>query len=173
MKVLLAFDGSDHSHAALVEVASRDWPVHTEIEVLTVVHSRWPAVGDPFFTVASAHIESMLEQQHDAPDLLKGAVAKINELAPHLVAVSGKTLEGIPHEVIVKEAEDWGADLIVLGSHGYGPIRRALLGSVAAAVAVEAPCPVEIIRMVRPVVKVRHALAAARGAGEAAQNSGT
>jgi nucleotide-binding universal stress UspA family protein len=157
MKVLLAFDGSAHSHAALVEVASRRWPAHTEIEVLTVVHSRWPVVGDPFFTVASAHIESMLEQQHDAPKLLEGAVAKILELAPRIVAVSSKTLEGVPHDVIVKEAEDWGADLIVLGSHGYGPIRRALLGSVAAAVAVEAPCPVEIIRSGRPPVAVRQA----------------
>jgi hypothetical protein len=49
-----------------------------------------------------------------------------------------------------------GADLIVLGSHGYGPIRRALLGSVAVAVAVDAPCAVEIIRMGRPSIAARH-----------------
>ncbi len=157
MKVLLAFDGSEHSQAALEEVASRAWPANTEIEVLTVIHSRWPIVGDPFFTVASAHIESMHEQQRDAPNLLRGAVARIRARAPRL-AVTSKAVEGVPHDAIVQEAADWGADLIILGSHGYGPIRRALLGSVAAAVAVEAPCAVEIIRMGKPSV-------AARGAG--------
>jgi nucleotide-binding universal stress UspA family protein len=155
MKVLLAFDGSEHSQAALAEVASREWPAQTEIEVLTVIHSRWPIVGDPLFTAASAHMESIQEQQRDAPDLLKRAVAQILEQAPRL-AVTSKVLEGVPHEVIVREAEDWGGDLIVLGSHGYGRVGRALLGSVAAAVAVEAPCAVEIIRMGRPPVATRH-----------------
>jgi nucleotide-binding universal stress UspA family protein len=155
MKILLAYDGSAHSQAALVEVASREWPAGSAIEVLTVIHSRWPMVGDPFFTIASAHMESLQEQQRDAPKLLEGAVARILEHAPAL-AVTGKALEGLPHEVIVKEAEDWGADLIVLGSHGYGRVRRAFLGSVAAAVAVEAPCAVEIIRIGRPSVAARH-----------------
>jgi nucleotide-binding universal stress UspA family protein len=155
MKVILAYDGSEHSQAALVEVASREWPADAEIEVLTVIHSRWPLVGDPFFTVASAHMESILDQERDAPALLKQAVEVIRRQAPR-VRVTSRALEGLPHEVIVREAEDWGADLIVLGSHGYGRIGRALLGSVAAAVAVEAPCAVEIIRMGRPSVAARH-----------------
>ena len=154
MKVLLAFDGSEHSQAALAEVASRGWAADTEIEVLTVIHSRWPIVADPFFTAASAHMESVQEQQRDAPELLEHAVARILERSPGRPLTS-KTVEGIPHEAIVKEAEDWGADLIVLGSHGYGPVRRAILGSVAAAVAVEAPCAVEIIRMGRPSAAAR------------------
>lgn len=155
MKVILAFDGSEHSQAALAEVASREWPADTEIKVLTVIHSRWPIVGDPFFTVSSAHMESMQEQERDAPELLKHAVEEIRSQAPRL-AVTSKAVEGVPHEVIVREAEDWEADLIVLGSHGYGRVGRALLGSVAAAVAVEAPCAVEIIRMGRPRVAARH-----------------
>ncbi len=154
MKVLLAFDGSEHSQAALAEVASRDWPAGTQIQVLTVIHSRWPVVGDPFFTVASAHMESMLEQQSEAPELLNSAVGQIRARAPRL-SVTSKVLEGVPHEVIVQEASDWDADLIVLGSHGYGRFRRAVLGSVAAAVAVERPA-VEIIRMGRPPVAASH-----------------
>ena len=155
MKVLLAFDGSEHSRAALAEVASREWPADTEIEVLTVIHSRWPIVADPFFTAASAHMESVQRQQRDAPELLEHAVAQILERMPGRT-VTSKAVEGTPHDAIVKEAEDWGADLIVLGSHGYGPVRRAILGSVAAAVAVEAPCAVEIIRTGRPPAAARH-----------------
>lgn len=165
MKVLLAIDGSDHSHAALDEVASREWPAGTEIVVLTVIHSKWPPGGDPFFTIASARVESIREQQHDAPQLLEEAVSHIQKTAASAISVTGKTLEGVPHELIVQEATSWDADLIVMGSHGYGPVRRALLGSVAAAVAVEAPCAVEIIRMGRPPVTARTRPASATGSG--------
>jgi nucleotide-binding universal stress UspA family protein len=109
-------------------------------------------VGDPLFTIASAHAESILSQRHEAPELLDAAVARLRTEQPGL-QVTTTTLEGVPHEVIVAEAERWHADLIVLGSHGYGRVRRAILGSVAAAVAVEAPCAVEIIRMGHPHVR--------------------
>jgi nucleotide-binding universal stress UspA family protein len=55
-------------------------------------------------------------------------------------------IEGEPKVVIIEEAERWGADLIVVGCHGYGPVKRFLLGSVSLAVAVHAPCSVEIVR---------------------------
>jgi nucleotide-binding universal stress UspA family protein len=55
-------------------------------------------------------------------------------------------LEGRPKETIVDEADRWGADLIVVGSHGYGAFRRLFLGSVSLAVAANAHCNVEIVR---------------------------
>jgi nucleotide-binding universal stress UspA family protein len=54
--------------------------------------------------------------------------------------------EGDPRSVIVDEAEEWGADMIVLGSHGYTGLKRLLLGSVAQSVAAHAHCSVEIVR---------------------------
>ena len=47
---------------------------------------------------------------------------------------------------IVKAAKDWPADLIVIGSHGRGGLKRALLGSVAENVMRQAPCPVLVVR---------------------------
>jgi len=47
---------------------------------------------------------------------------------------------------IVQAAKDWPADLIVIGSHGRGGIRRALLGSVAEGVMRQASCPVLVVR---------------------------
>jgi nucleotide-binding universal stress UspA family protein len=56
--------------------------------------------------------------------------------------------EGHAHEVIIKVAEDWRADLVVVGSHGRGGLERVLLGSVAEGVVRHAPCPVLVTRKV-------------------------
>jgi len=144
MRVLLAIDGSEHSHAALAEVASRRWPDRTKIEVVTVVRPQMLAAADPMTKLA--HAEPLQEQRRNAPDLLAHAVKSIKARAPRRPVVA-KIIEGTPHDVIVEEARRWEADLIVLGSHGYGPFRRAIFGSVAAAVALGAHCGVEIIRM--------------------------
>jgi len=52
---------------------------------------------------------------------------------------------GVPSTEIVKAAKDWPADLIVIGSHGRGGVRRVLLGSVAEGVMRHAPCPVLVV----------------------------
>jgi nucleotide-binding universal stress UspA family protein len=51
-------------------------------------------------------------------------------------------LEGFPSEQIVEYAASRGVDLIVLPTHGYGPFRRFLLGSVTSKVLHDARCPV-------------------------------
>lgn len=50
-----------------------------------------------------------------------------------------------PAEEILRAAGEDGADLLVLGTHGRGAIRRALIGSVASGVARRAPCPVLLV----------------------------
>ena len=53
---------------------------------------------------------------------------------------------GKPAEEIVKVAQDFGIDLIVIASHGRTGIPRVLLGSVAERVLRHAPCPVLVIK---------------------------
>jgi nucleotide-binding universal stress UspA family protein len=154
MRVLLAVDGSAHSDAAVEEVASRQWPSGTEVEVLTVVHSNVPLLPDPAFVMAAIRVERTHELLEQAPKLVDPAADRIRRQAPQLTVVT-KVLEGSPAAVILKEAADWGADLIVLGSHGRSPVRQALLGSVASGVAAAAGCTVEIIKRGRPTATVR------------------
>ena len=154
MKILLGIDGSAHNAAALEEVASRRWPLGTEVEVLTIVHSSTPLLLDPAFVMAAVYVDTTQELRRLAPDLLAAAAARLKREHPHL-AITTKALEGTPRELIVQEAAEWGADLIVLGSHGHGPLRQALLGSVATGVATDATCAVEIIRAGRQAVSVR------------------
>ena len=61
--------------------------------------------------------------------------------------VTTDVLSGSPKRVILEDAEAFGADLIVVGSHGHGMLDRFLLGSVSQAVALHATCSVEIVRI--------------------------
>jgi nucleotide-binding universal stress UspA family protein len=145
MKVILAIDGSPHSHAALVEFAKQPWPNGTDVQILTVIHPSFPLVMDPLFLGVSAHVQQAGELRHQAPALVEAASKLIRDAAP-AVTVTTKIVEGVPKDMIVQEAHDWGADLIVLGSHGYGRVRRVVLGSVASAVVAKAPCSVQVVR---------------------------
>ena len=60
--------------------------------------------------------------------------------------VVSQSVPGPPRAVILDEAESWGADLIVIGSHGYGRLERLFLGSVSQSVVSHAKCSVEVVR---------------------------
>ena len=145
MKVILAIDGSPHSHAALVEFAKQPWPNGTEVRILTVIHPSFPLVMDPLFIGVSAHVQQSEELRNQAPALVEAANRLIRDAAP-AIRVTTKILEGVPKDMIVQEASEWDTDLIVLGSHGYGRVRRMVLGSVASAVVATAPCSVLVVR---------------------------
>lgn len=60
------------------------------------------------------------------------------------IGVEGVSLDGSPARMISEACED-GVDLLVLGSRGYGPLARVLLGSVSRQVLPHAPCPVLVV----------------------------
>jgi len=62
------------------------------------------------------------------------------------VTVDTTVRQGDPRVEIVDEAERWGADLVILGSHGRTGVKRWLMGSVAEYVVRHAPCSVEVAR---------------------------
>ncbi|MDX1500924.1 MAG: universal stress protein [Thermoanaerobaculia bacterium] len=55
-------------------------------------------------------------------------------------------LVGTPHEEIVRAAVTTGADLVVMGTHGYGRVASMVFGSTAERVLRHAPCPVVLVR---------------------------
>jgi nucleotide-binding universal stress UspA family protein len=94
--------------------------------------------------------ESLLNEiLEDARNRAKKAVAQ----ARHVVTSKGlnvcdglSSLVGDARAIILDEARAWGADLIVLGSHGRHGFDRVLLGTVSESVALYADCSVEVIR---------------------------
>jgi nucleotide-binding universal stress UspA family protein len=63
----------------------------------------------------------------------------------HSLAVEPVRLDGDPALELTRECGE-GTDLLVVGSRGYGPVTRVLLGSVSRKVVQEAPCPVLVVR---------------------------
>src|SRR5580692_5393075 len=78
------------------------------------------------------------ELRSDLQDRLDGVLVK--EFA-HL-SVQRIAELGDPAQVITQFAHSEGVDLIMMPTHGYGPFRRLLLGSVTAKVLHDAQCPV-------------------------------
>ena len=82
---------------------------------------------------------------------------KLEDLSKYIQNVNGSCvsheLSGIPHSVICNVAKETGTDLIVMGTHGWSGIDRALLGSTAERVVAQAPCPVLTIKATSPQSK--------------------
>jgi nucleotide-binding universal stress UspA family protein len=145
MKVLLAIDGSVCSLEAVKEVATRRWPEDTVIKVLAVVTAWLPGIPDPFLIGAAMYVDLMESERKRLHKLVETTAAQLSAACREL-RIETMVVDGQPKEVIVEEAEKWGADLILIGSHGYGSVKRLMLGSVSQAVATHAPCSVEIVR---------------------------
>lgn len=148
MKILIATDGSNYGQAAIdfaANVISR--PDNTEVKIISVV--------EPF---ALNEIETFIEETDKLADLKNAAAKQAERLGKRItgelrekfhgskIEISNEVLGGPAARMIVEKAEEWNADLIVVGSHGKGFWERAWLGSVSDRVAHHAPCSVLIVR---------------------------
>jgi nucleotide-binding universal stress UspA family protein len=146
MKILLAIDGSPCSDAAIEEVARRPWPAGGEIKIVSAIEPPIMPGVEPWL-VPPDYFEQIERAGHErANATVEGALTKLRGGADKTLKLTTATPTGAPKQVILDVAEAWGADLIVVGSHGYGAWDRFLLGSVSNAVATHAKCSVEIVR---------------------------
>ncbi len=150
MKILLASDGSDCSVGAVHFVANRPWPAGTVIRVLSVEELMVIDNQMTASSLSSVYPSSLLEElMKDAHDRAGSAVQTAKEILTRAgmnVVNDHSTPLGEPRSVILDTAKAWGADLIVLGSHGRRGLDRLLLGSVSESVAIHANCSVEVVR---------------------------
>lgn len=137
MKILIGVDESKFSQVAVESVARRLWTAGTEVKVVS-------AVEPPFIT--EAENQGLNGNYYEiARRAIDRAIATLRASDNHF-ELTGDIVEGSAKKVILDEAESWGADLIVVGSHGRRGLDRFLLGSVSQAVALHANCSVEIVR---------------------------
>jgi len=136
-KIGVGFDDAPPAHNALGFARSLARRAHAELHLVWAAHlvaRAMPLVGityaDPnYFQDIRAGVEAQLEQ----------AASPIREeLYVHTEILSGGTVAAL-----IKKSEH--LDLLVLGSRGYGPVKRVLLGSVSRSVVNGARCPVLVV----------------------------
>lgn len=150
MKILLAVDGSPFSEEAVKEVARRPWPPGSEIKVVSVVGPVNALTAEPWRLPENYFEELERAATEKAQESAAAALSALRHALDDSLKLSAETPCGLPMQVIVETAAHWGADLIVLGSHGYGFWNRLTLGSVSQSVAAHAGCSVEIVKRRQP-----------------------
>ncbi|HEX4949938.1 MAG TPA: universal stress protein [Blastocatellia bacterium] len=146
MKILLAVDGSAYSDAAVQSVANRPWPAGTVIKVFSAIELPFVPTTETWALPDSYYVELEKSGEEKARAALQKAVNTLRERQGMVLEITTEMHIGQAQSLILDEAEKWGADLIVLGSHGYRGFKRFLLGSVSQSVAAHAKCSVEIVR---------------------------
>lgn len=149
MKILLAIDGSRFGDEAIRFCKELFAPHESaEIKVLSVIQRLEP-VGMAASAGSAPYYTQMQNLSVDqARDFVGEATERLQEAFPEKgFTVTGDVLTGSVSKEIVKAAEEWNADLVVVGSHGGGYWERTLLGSVSDSVVHLAPCSVLIVRL--------------------------
>jgi nucleotide-binding universal stress UspA family protein len=146
MKILLALDNSAHSKIVLEKIAGRPYPPDTKVRIVSA-YKRTPLLSalEPMGVSQEYYAEADRSALKAAKNSVENAAKILHEKNPSLT-ITTAVIEGVPKNVILEEAETFGADLIILGSHGHGIVERFLLGSVSLAVVLHAKCSVEIVR---------------------------
>jgi nucleotide-binding universal stress UspA family protein len=157
MKVMIAYDGSAYADAALEDLRRAGLP--REAEALIV------SIGEGLVNVYSPVAE--LTGTAPTSHRVTSAAAVAREQAVRLLAearrfaararkrvlsyfpgwkVRTRVLEGSPSRELLRKAEKWGPDLIVVGSQGRSAVSRFLLGSVSKKLATESRSSVRVAR---------------------------
>jgi nucleotide-binding universal stress UspA family protein len=142
-KILVPVDGSPTSLRGLDEAARLAQALHSKVKLIHVVNE---LVVDAAQTVTWGYDKLIEGLREGGQKTLEGAVAHakkrgITDPEAQLFEVIG----GRAAQIIVDEAKRWGADLIVMGTHGRRGISRLAMGSDAELVLRHANMPVLVV----------------------------
>lgn len=131
IRLVIGYDGTKGADEVVQVVGQRNWSDDTEAKLIIVEDS---ALIRRSFAIEEEKIEEVGK--------------KITEkLWVKGLEVSLVMLEGNPKQILVEEAESWGADSIFVGATKFDDfLTKYLLGSVSSAVVTRAHCSVEVVR---------------------------
>lgn len=136
-RVGVGFDGSAESWTALETGIGLARRLGAELAVITAVGPPGYGYGEALSVLTAEEFHT--RRQEDARRVLDLGLARV----PDEVTADGRLINGEAPEALVSAAA--GLDLLLIGSRGYGPLRRTVLGSTASAVIRRSPCPVMVL----------------------------
>jgi nucleotide-binding universal stress UspA family protein len=145
-KILLATDGSKEAELAFASAADLSEKTASELHVVYVGHMPLVSYESPGATILDPDLQRRMHEsaEQEARTMLEEQVRRVGKTGDEVAEIHARL--GRPDAEIVGLADELGAGLIVLGSRGLGPLRRALMGSVSDSVVRHAHCPVLVVR---------------------------
>jgi len=145
-KILTAIDFSESSDFAFEYALTLARQFQAELTVMHVINEPVDLRG---FYVPHISFEQLEKEIEEGAEKMmeKFCQTKMGDFTRYTTAV----VAGIPYEEILRKAEETGASLIVLGTHGRTGIDHLIFGSTAERVVRSAACPVLTIRL--PIIE--------------------
>ncbi len=135
-KILIAVDSSEFSIAAAKKGLDLAHQLNASVALVYIVDT----------TKATGNVEAGVSPEEALIVLKKEAEQTLDFLASYNGANLVKLMpEGRPKEDIIKTAKTWGADLIVMGTHGRTGLMHLLMGSVAEYTIEHSKIPVVVV----------------------------
>ena len=162
MRIAFSIDGSEGARWAQDMVLALPLPQPLVVTVITVLDIPQPRFTSLTPMARRAYDEALATMRREANEVAQKLLGAVREaLERHGASVTTRVNVGPVAAAIIEAAEVWGADLVVVGARGLGPVKEFLLGSVSQKVARYAPCSVLIVK--RPTGEVRRVLLAVDG----------
>jgi nucleotide-binding universal stress UspA family protein len=141
-KILTAIDFSESSDFAFEYALTLARQFQAELTVMHVINEPVDLRG---FYVPHISFEQLEKEIEEGAEKMmeKFCQTRMGDFTRYTTAV----VAGIPYEEILRKAEETGASLIVLGTHGRTGIDHLIFGSTAERVVRSAACPVLTIRL--------------------------
>jgi nucleotide-binding universal stress UspA family protein len=136
-RIGVALNGSEESWSAFSAALSLAERVHGELIAVAVAAPPHYGYEEAFAALTAAEYQSA--EHRAAIKLLEQAESRV----PAGVAFRATLREGLAERELAQAGEE--LDLLVVGSRGYGPIRRTLLGAVTSKLLHQATCPVLVL----------------------------
>lgn len=142
-RILVPIDGSDASRSGLREAIQLAKALGASLRLVHGVNEMFVMGTDYTGMYVDDFLSSLRE---GGRDLLEKAQLEARNAG---LEAETQLIEALGHsaaDLILDQAREWGADLIVMGTHGRRGIRRVVLGSDAEQVLREAPIPVLLVK---------------------------
>ena len=147
-KILVPVDGSATSLTGLQEAIALARVMGSTIRLLHVVDEISFMTSFESSMALTAEVFDTLKKT--GQDVLQDAQNRVHTAGVPVEAELYESYAGRVSDLVITKAKEWGAQLIVLGTHGRRGVGRMLLGSDAEQVLRQSPVPAVVVSRIRP-----------------------